>query len=201
MPPDVSTESAALTAGTSAAVPTEKGLARPGLWPSAAVVILSAVVCLLWLASSATEATTGDPVAAPVASDLARVGEADLAAALATMDGSAAFMAQFRSRATGCPRPLAWVSLVQAPGQPPARIRLRSGPYFSPEFKLTDRPVRVAIPYPAPYEAGHGTLTAMQAGGGAVVALVPPWPVTAGGGEQTHPVSWRTASSCRQPNG
>jgi len=200
MPQDGSTKAAARQPGSATAVPTDNALATPGLWPSVAVTVLAGIVCLLWLAVGATEATTTDADGAPVASDLARVAPADLDGALATMNGPAAFKAQFRSQATGCPRPLAWVSLMQAPGQPPATIRLRSGSYFSPEFKLTGQPVRVAIPYPAPYEAGHGTLMAMQSGGGAVVALVPPWPL-ATGGKQTHPVSWRAADTCRQPNG
>ncbi|MGA9868046.1 MAG: hypothetical protein WBQ75_16600 [Acetobacteraceae bacterium] len=116
------------------------------------------------------------------------------------MNGSTAFLAQFRQRTGGCPRPLAWVSLGRAAAQPAGTVRLRSGTYFSPVFKLTDIPVRIAIPYPGPYETGHGTLMAMNAGGSAIVALVPAW-VSARGGEATREVTWHPSKRCKQPGG
>jgi hypothetical protein len=77
-------------------------------------------------------------------------------------------------------------------------IRLRSGNYISPNFSLTDAPVRVALPYPAPYEAGHGTLSVIAVGGEATVSLLPPWRVVGGSGLASHEVTWHPRIRCRQ---
>jgi hypothetical protein len=173
----------------------------PGLLPTAAVVALSAVVCGAWLMSDAATAPKPEPGAQAVVSELAQVDDQDVTAALATMIDSANVMAQFKQRSGACPPPLAWVSVALAPGQPAATIRLRSGAYFSPVFNLSNVPVRVTIPYPAPYETGHGTLTAMDAGGAAIIALLPAWHVPAQTGDATRPVSWRIGARCKSPNG
>jgi hypothetical protein len=139
--------------------------------------------------------------AGAIVSDLAQVDDQDVTAALTTMSGSAAYLEQFKARAGGCPRPLAWVSLVRTTGEPAGTVRLRSGTYFSPTFNLSDMPVRVAIPYPGPYEAGRGVLMAMNAGGSAIIALLPAWHMSAQGGEGTREVTWRISDRCKQPDG
>lgn len=173
----------------------------PGLWPAVAVAALSGIVCWMWLMSGAATATAPKGGAEAVLGELARVDDRDVSAALATIDGSTAFLTQFKEHAGSCPRPLAWVTLVSAPGEPPGQVRLRSGRYFSPVFNLSDVPVRVAIPYPSPYETGHGKLTVMDVGGGAVVALLPAWHVSARDGDATREVIWHPGSRCKQPNG
>jgi len=172
-----------------------------GLWPATAVTVLSSILCWLWLTSGLGAATRPEGGVAADTSALAQVDEQDVAAALATMSGPAGFLAQFRQRPAGCPLPLAWVAIAGAAGQAAGTIRLRSGNYYSPVFNLSDAPVRIAIPYPGPYEAGRGALTALHAGGGGVVALTPPWPVPAQGSEATRAVTWPTGTRCRQPNG
>lgn len=136
-----------------------------------------------------------------VTSELAQVDDQDIAAALTTMDGSTAFLAQFKERKAGCRLPLAWVTLVRAPGQPHGTIRFRSGTYFSPVVELSDVPERVAIPYPTSYETGHGALTVMTAGGSAVVALTPALHVSSQSGNATHAVTWHVSNRCRPSYG
>jgi len=173
----------------------------PGLWPAATVVLLSGIVGWVWLMSGAGTATTPEAGAQAVVSELGQVDDRDVTGALTTMNGSNEFLAQFKQRTGACPLPLAWVSLALAPGQPATTIRLRSGTYFSPVFNLSNVPVRLAVPYPAPYETGHGTLTAMDVGGSAIIALLPAWHVSAQNGEATREVTWRIGSRCKPPNG
>ena len=83
----------------------------------------------------------------------------------------------------------------------PVRVRVRSGGYFSPVFVLSPRPVRIAIPYPAPYQAGRGELTVFVEGGEAVVALTPPWHVPAAAGGAMRVVQWHPGAACADGEG
>ena len=139
----------------------------PGLWPVASVTVLSAILCSLWLMPDLAATPAPDNDAGAVGSELAPVDQQDIEGALTTMDGSPAALARFKERAGGCPVPLAWITVSPAAGQQKGTIRLRSGRYFSPDFVLSGVPVRIAIPYPAPYETGHGDLTVLHAGGSA----------------------------------
>ena len=180
---------------------TDVAKGTPGLWVGAIAAVLSGLVTWIWLAGGITATVTPSPAAgAALVSELAQVNDRDIDGAMTTMTGSAAFLARFKERREGCPLPLAWVSLVRAPGQPPGKIRLRSGGYLSPIFDLSDVPMRIAIPYPAPYETGRGTLTAISAGGNAMVSLIPPWRVSEKGGG-ARDVRWRAGSRCTRPNG
>jgi hypothetical protein len=132
-----------------------------------------------------------------VASELAQVDDHDMNGALSTLIGDAAFVAQFKQRVDSCARPLAWVSLARGSAQTPAKIRLQSGSYFSPVFNVADMPTRVAIPYPAPYEAGQGALTAFDIGGSTVVALLPAWQVSERSAGTTHQVLWHPNKRCQ----
>jgi hypothetical protein len=135
-------------------------------------------------------------------SDLTEVDERDIADALITMSPSNAVLAEFRTGKDGsCRRPLAWVSLVSAPGEPPSRIRLISGTYYSPLFEVSTTPVRVALPFPAPYESGRGVLSAIDVGGSATIALLPAWRVSAQDGKTTRAVTWQPVQNCSTPNG
>lgn len=171
--------------------------AVPGIWPAVIIAILCAVAGGTWLASGLTTATTPSNKGDLVASELAQVNDQDIDGALTTLIGDAAFVAQFKKRADGCQRPLAWVSLVRGSAQVPAQIRLQSGSYYSPVFSVTAVPVRVAIPYPAPYEVGHGALTAFDVGGSAVVALLPAWQLAGRDAGITHQVLWHPNKRCQ----
>jgi hypothetical protein len=173
--------------------------APPGIGLSIVIAIICGVVCWFWLAKS--RAVTLQPTA-PNVSGLAEVEESEVAGALTTMSLPSAAVAQYQeAKDDRCRRPLAWVSLVSAPGEPPSRIRLISGNYYSPNFEVSATPVRVAIPYPAPYETGHGTLTVIDVGGDAVISLLPAWRISASDGKTTREVTWHPAKKCGLPNG
>jgi hypothetical protein len=173
--------------------------APPGIGLTIAIAVISGVVCWFWLASG-----RGNPPkpAAPNVSELTEVDERDIEDALTTMSSQNAVLAQFRQGQDGsCRRPIAWVTLVSAPGEPPSHIRLISGSYYSPNFEVSATPVRVAVPFPAPYETGKGVLTAIDVGGGATIALLPAWRVSAQDGTTTRAVIWRPAKTCSPRNG
>jgi hypothetical protein len=159
-----------------------------------AIAVISGVVCWFWLTLG--RANPLKPTA-PNVSDLTEVQEREVAGALSSMSLSNAELAQFREgKDGGCRQPLAWVSLVSAPGEPPSRIRLISGTYYSPVFEVSVKPVRVAIPFPAPYETGHGALTAIDVGGSANISLLPAWRVSAQDGKTTRTVTWNPVKTC-----
>jgi hypothetical protein len=162
---------------------------------SIAIAVISGVVGWFWLASGRAN------LPAPNVSELTEVEEGDIAGALTTMGPSNAGFAQFREAQDGrCRRPLAWVSLESAPGQPPSHIRLISGNYYSPVYEVTSAPVRVATPYPAPYKTGRGLLTAIDVGGSTTIALLPAWRVAAQDGRTTRAVTWHPVK-CSPRNG
>jgi hypothetical protein len=128
----------------------------PGLWASILTALLFGT--LSWFLFNSEIRTANTEGSASERLELAQVDDQEIAPALNTMGGSRSFQTQFKQGQAGCPQPLAWVSLARAKPGPPMTIRLRSGNYISPTFNLAGAPVRVAIPYPAPYEIGQGTL-------------------------------------------
>jgi hypothetical protein len=171
----------------------------PGLLPAAGVAILAGIGCWMWLLSEG--ATAGTPAGVNVTNELAEVNDQEIAAAVTTLDGSPTFRGQFTDQKAGCPQPLAWVSLASPPEQSGMKVRLKSGSYFSPTYTLSATPMRVAIPFPSAYETGRGTLTVLNAGGGAIVALQPAWRTPPQGGEGVRVVTWKTSNRCKKPNG
>ena len=101
----------------------------------------------------------------------------------------------------GCPLPLAWVTVTPETNQQAEMIRLRSGSYYSPDFSLSGVPVRIAIPYPAPYDAGRGTLSVLHSGGYVTLDLNPAWHLTAQETSGSHQVTWQPSQHCKQSNG
>jgi len=177
----------------------KKQSAPPGIGPAIAIAVISSIVCWFWLASGRA---TPPQSTAPNVSDLTEIEEGEVEGALTTMTLPNAMRAQFREgKDGGCRRPLAWVSLVSAPGEPPSHIRLISGTYYSPVFEVSATSVRVALPFPAPYEGGHGTLTAIDVGGGATISLLPAWRVSAQDGRTTRAVTWHPVKNCSPRNG
>jgi hypothetical protein len=160
------------------------------------IAVISGIMSWFWLGSGRAN------LPAPNMSELTEVPESDIPGALTTMGPPNPGLAQFREAQEGrCRRPLAWVSLQSVPGEPPSHIRLISGTYFSPVFEVTAVPVRVALPYPAPYETGHGVLTAIDVGGSATVALLPAWRVAAQDGRASRVVTWHPVNNCTPRNG
>ena len=149
--PDISRET---QASHSASRKKSRG-APPGMSLALAITLISAVLCWFWLALGRVSAANP---ATPGVSDLAEVKESEIPGALTTMVSSPA-LAQYREGKDGqCRQPLAWVTLVLPPGEPPSHIRLISGTYYSPTYDVSAKPMRVAIPFPAPYETGSGVL-------------------------------------------
>ena len=180
-----------------ASAPGERGMSAglPGTWQAVAIAALSALVFGYWARPGAGVA--GASAAASV-SRLAEVTPQNAAAALDTVAGTPEQLAQYRDR-DFCSRRLAWVTIVRSPGQAPGRIRLQSGSYLSPAFELTETPVRVALPYPAPYAAGRGTIMVLGTTADAIVALTPPWHVPAQGGMHAQQVTWTPMGDCPGP--
>jgi hypothetical protein len=168
--------------------------APPGIGLTIVSAVIFGVLCWFWLTSGRANAVKS---IAPNTSDLTEVEDPEIAGALTTMSLSNAALAKFREGKDGeCRRPLAWVSVVSAPGEPPSRVRLISGTYYSPTFDVSATPVRVALPFPAPYETGHGTLTAIDVGGSATISLLPAWRVSAQDGKTTRAVTWHPVKNC-----
>ncbi len=187
------------TEATRSSVRRQNQPAPPGMGLAIAIAVICGVICWFWLVSGRANPLEST---APNVSDLTEVEDRDVAGALTSMSLSNAALAQFREGKEGaCRRPLAWVSLVSGPGEPPSRVRLISGTYYSPAFEVSATPVRVAIPFPAPYETGHGALTAIAVGGSAAISLLPAWRVSAQDGRTTRAVSWHPVKHCSPRNG
>lgn len=169
----------------------------PGAWAAALIAIVAALIAG-YLARPKAGVTDG---AAPAGnSRLADVAPDEIAAALETVAVSSEEEAKFQTQ-RDCRRKLAWVTIAGLPNRPAGRIRLQSGNYISPAFDLTEVPVRVALPYPAPYPSGRGTIAVMGASADADVALTPPWRVAAQLGFQSREVTWTPVGSCPAATG
>jgi hypothetical protein len=168
----------------------------PGVWPAVAAAAVSGALCFTWLMAGGTAAMTPSGGPQAVTSELAQVSDQDLAAALQTMIAPPAYLARFTKEGSNCRQPLAWISLAREPGQPPGKVRVQSGGYYSPLVTMTDVPVRIAIPFPDRYEVGHGVLQALHAGG-AAIALLPAWHISGPDGSAVQGVNWRPGKSCQ----
>jgi len=173
------------------AAPRSKPERLPGLLRAAVIAALAAFLVGFW----ARQGSAPRPEGMADGSRVAEVAPEEVPVALGTVSATPEQLAQFRAR-DACKRRLAWVTVRRAPGGAPGRIRLQSGSYISPAFELLDTPVRVALPYPAPYAAGHGVISVLGAETEAVVALTPPWHVPAQAGVQAREVSWTPAGVC-----
>ena len=125
--------------------------------------------------------------------DLASVAGSQIDAATATMNLDAAKDAV--ADAKSCRVPLAEITLAAASGTT-STVRVRSGSYVSPPFALTDRPQRIAIPYPAPYPTGRGTLSVEGQASNFAVALTPTWNVNSLTGTAVRNVIWTPKAGC-----
>lgn len=152
-----------------------------------------------WVAADAMQAPPriADPEQ-PLA--LSAVAQGDLPSALTTLSHRGTFAQKLAENDRTCPMHLAYITLQRdpaAPAQGEAGARIVSGGYVSPLFALGPTPLRVAIPYPAPFSTGHGTISVI-ASGGAVVSLLPSWHVLPDG-PNTQAVSWTPGPDCDKP--
>ena len=124
----------------------------------------------------------------------------DIQAALATMSHRGAFAQKIAEEDRNCPLHLAYVTIQRDPAQPAGQetaVRIVSGGYVSPLFALGPAPMRVAIPFPAPFSVGHGTISVV-ANGGAIVSLLPSWHLLPQG-PNVQAVSWQPGPDCDKP--
>jgi hypothetical protein len=133
------------------------------------------------------------PAATDGVSQIAAVDLIDLTAAAATLDPAAG--AGLIADAKACHAPLAIVTLSKAPDGG-GIVRIRSGAYLSPPFGVVDAPQRIAIPFPAPYAEGHGTLSVEGAARGVQLTLYPTWSAASLSGKGAINVTWRTDNPC-----
>ena len=162
----------------------------PGVWQAAGIAALSSLLFAVWDRSDA-----GSRALASI-SHLDAVTAAELPGALGTVDVSRDQLNRIKQE-KACSVRLASVMIMRSSGEPDGRIRLQSGNYVSPAFALTATPVRIALPYPAPYAAGRGTISVVGTTEDAVVALTPPWHVLVKESRHTRPVSWIPTDGCR----
>jgi hypothetical protein len=127
-------------------------------------------------------------------SDLSIVAAADIGAAAQTMDPTAA---QLATGARNCSVPLARVTIAMLPGASGGTVRIRSASYLSPPFQLTNVPQQVAIPFPAPYPVGAGTIGVEGNATGVVISLRPGWTIPTLDGAAVRTVTWRVGSPCQ----
>ena len=75
--------------------------------------------------------------------------------------------------AESCKIPLVSMTIDRGTADIGSTIRIRSGSYVSPYFTVTEGMQRVAVPYPAPYGSGVGTIIVEGNAHGAILGLTP----------------------------
>lgn len=98
--------------------------------------------------------------------------------------------------AKSCKAPLAVLTIAKRPGAPNSTIRISSGSYTSPPFLISDAPQRVAVPFPAPYPVGKGTISVLGEGKDLTVWLSPGWTIPLLSGSASHGVYWHPKPNC-----
>src|SRR6266849_170447 len=120
----------------------------------------------------------GEPSPGPQGSEIFVVESGDIVDAMGTMAGSPVWLSAVAASAKSCAAPLAYVVIAKQAGAAGGLIQIQSGEYTSPQFGLTDAPQRIAVPFPAPYRQGHGTLSVFGEATGAALSLKPIWHVS-----------------------
>jgi hypothetical protein len=168
----------------------------PSAFRTVAVAIVGAVVTGLLAAAVIVprQVESVSKSAAGTEPTLAKVAAVELDSAIVTLDPATS--QQAIADAKSCKAPIAWVSLTKQPGTADGSVRIRSGPYLSPPFHVTDVPQRVAIPYPAPYETGRGVLWAIGESGGLAIDLYPRWSIRSLNGAAAINVIWTPTDPC-----
>jgi hypothetical protein len=125
---------------------------------------------------------------------LSYVAQRDISAAATTLTQSAA--GPMVQEAESCKIPLGSVTITRGTADIGSTIRIRSGSYVSPYFTVTEAMQRIAVPYPAPYGSGSGTITIEGNAHGAIVGLTPARVLMDLPTAQTIPVVWRPVNPC-----
>jgi hypothetical protein len=145
----------------------------------------------LFAAAAAVGALSSMTPASPArAGILAQVQPAEFNQAIASLDPIVGRQAADDARA--CRAPLAVVTVAGAPGA----VRIRSGAYLSPLISVTATPQRLAVPFPAAYPIGSGTLRVEGQATNMTIFLTPGWNVASLNGVAELHVFWTPKSSC-----
>jgi hypothetical protein len=163
------------------------------------MAMLSEIARWFWLLPQLPAGNLLQPGTSSMASEVAEAQEIDLEGALSTMNLPGSAFAHLQKDSRDCRARLAWVTLSRPDGEGAQAVRLRSGTYFSPAFAVTKAPVRVAIPYPAPYETGRGSLTVLGADANLAMALTPAWHIPVNASIATQDVIWHPDAGCSKP--
>ena len=134
------------------------------------------------------------PPAIGVNSGAKPVAQSDIGAASATLAPST--VTGLVDDAQRCKIPLASITIAKGTAPIGSMIRIRSGSYVSPYFTITETMQRIAVPYPAPYGSGAGSLVVEGTATGAVLGLKPAKIAIELPGAQTIPVVWRAVNPC-----
>lgn len=130
----------------------------------------------------------------PAQPTLTYIAQRDIGAAATTLTPSAA--PALVEEAQRCKIPLASMTIEKGTAPIGSTIRIRSGSYVSPYFTITAGVQRIAVPYPAPYGAGSGTMVIEGSANGAIVGLSPTRVMVDLPGTQSVPVVWRPVNPC-----
>ena len=124
--------------------------------------------------------------------NLQQVASEDLDAASQSL--TALNAAALVDEAKKCRQPLATL-LVRSTGAS-GTIRFHSGAYLSPRLRLVGGVNRIALPFPAPYEAGRGQIVVENNSAGADIFLKPGFRLNAGPGTAIADVVWNPKAPC-----
>jgi len=98
--------------------------------------------------------------------------------------------------AKSCKAPLAMVAVSTGWGAPDTWVRIKSGSYTSPPFKVTTAPQRIPVPFPAPYAVGHGTISVIGEAGDLTLWISPAWHIRQLEGSASLNVVWKVGPNC-----
>lgn len=130
---------------------------------------------------------------APQGSEVDQVAPADIDAAAPSFPR--AEIGTHIEDAKACRVPLLFVTLVPRNGST-GHVRIRSGDYWTPVIHLGTTPIRVALPYPAPYPTGIGTLAVEGDNAAFDIYLHPGWVGRTVQGTDTVHIWWRVRTPC-----
>ena len=153
-------------------------------------LVLTLAVAGLVLVKSGVSVPSGD-AAQPT---LTFVPQSDIGAAATTLTPASA--AALVDDAQRCKIPLVSMTIEKGTAAIGSTIRIRSGSYVSPYFTITEGMQRVAVPYPAPYGAGSGTMVIEGSANGAIIGFTPVRKMIDLPGTQSVPVVWRPVNPC-----
>jgi hypothetical protein len=177
------------------AVPKPAAVSRPSGRRATIVAAIGGLLILaavgLTLKNADFDFVSGGDPAQPT---LGFVAQRDLGEAASTLTPAAA--GALVEDAQRCKIPLATMTIAKGTAAIGSTIRIRSGNYVSPYFTVTDGVQRIAVPYPAPYGSGAGTIVVEGNATGAIVGLTPTRMLIELPGAQNIPVVWHAKNPC-----